>query len=318
MSGLGALVLNTTETKMIERQYCKTLRSLMKLPKKTPRAVVYCLAGSLPGTAVLHLRQFSLFGMITRLPGSILYQHACNILQSKTISRGSWFHQIRSLCLMYDLPHPLDFLEAPMTKNSYKLLVKKKVINYWEIYLRNEAASLQSLSSFKPTFMSLKKPHPLWSTAGSSPTQVSMAIVQATMLSGRYRTEALLRHFSPSKTGSCLLSEMCVDTRDSICHILCACPALNSHRNGLLSFTSNFASRLPFSYAQLLLQLCDPSNNSFCDFLIDCSSFPEVISLEQEHGHEVLEKFFMVTRTWIFVLHRERLKLLGRWRLLGY
>ena len=162
--------------------------------------------------------------------------------------------------------------------------------------------------------MSLKKPHPLWSTAGSSPTQVSMAVVQATMLSGRYRTEALLRHFSPSKTGSCLLSEMCVDTRDSICHILCACPALNSHRNGLLSFTSNFASRLPFSYAQLLLQLCDPSNNSFCDFLLDCSSFPEVISLEQEHGHEVLEKFFMVTRTWIFVLHRERLKLRGQWK----
>ena len=69
-------------------------------------------------------------------------------------------------------------------------------MDYWEQVLRLKAASLTSLAYFKPNFMSLVKPHPLWTTAGSSPSKMSMATVQARMVSGRYRSELLCSNWS--------------------------------------------------------------------------------------------------------------------------
>ena len=148
---------------MIEKHYRESLRSFLRLHKKTPRCVIYLLAGSLPGSALLHLRQFSLFGMISRKADGILYQHAKNVFNFATSIRVSWFHQIRELSLLYDLPHPLDMLEHPMGKTEFKRLVKSKILSYWEIVLREEAFHLKSLCYFQPQFMSLSKPHPLWS-----------------------------------------------------------------------------------------------------------------------------------------------------------
>ena len=139
MSGLAALVLSDAEIKMIEQHYRDTLRSIMRLYPKTPRSVVYFLAGSLPGSAILHLRQLSLFGMITRLKGSILFNHAENIFKSITVAKSSWFHQIRRWCIMYDLPHPLDLMSAALNKQAFKTLIKKRVVTYWETTLREEA-----------------------------------------------------------------------------------------------------------------------------------------------------------------------------------
>ena len=238
-----------------------------------------------------------------------------NLFQSKTISKSSWFNQIRRWCLMYALPHPLTFLSHPPEKDEFKSLIKKKAISYWETRLRDEASSLTSLAAFKPTFMSLVRPHPLWVSAGSSPIQVTMATVQARMLSGRYRTGALMRHWKSSRAeknnGCCQLSEECTDVLETLTHVLCSCPALDGIRKSLLTFTSNFASNMTAPQATLLLELSDPRSLSFFEFLIDCSTLPSVINLVQQ---EVLDKFFLVSRTWVYVLHRERLKLLGRWR----
>ena len=76
LSGLSALVLRKSEMNMISTCYKNTLQRLMKLHDRTSDCVVYFLAGSLPGAALLHLRQLSIFGMITRSPNSVLYKHA--------------------------------------------------------------------------------------------------------------------------------------------------------------------------------------------------------------------------------------------------
>ena len=78
-----------------------------------------------------------------------------------------------------------------------------KAISYWENRLRGEAALLSSLVNFMPEFMSLKKPHPIWLTAGSNPYEISKAIQQAKFLSGRYRTEVLAKHWTKNKSGFC-------------------------------------------------------------------------------------------------------------------
>ena len=317
LSGLASLILTDAEIDLIEKRHRQTLNSILRLYPKTPRAVIYFLAGTLPGSALLHLRQLSLFGMISRLSDNILRQHAFNLFQSKTIAKSSWFDQIRRWCLMYELPHPLDFLLHPPSKQDFRTLVKKKVVCYWENHLREEASALTSLVTFKPGFMSLTRPHPLWNSAGSSPVQVTMATVQARMLSGRYRTGALMRHWKASSAeknkGFCQLSDECSNVLETLPHVLCSCPALESTRRNLASFTLKCASKMDETLAALLLDLCDPASSYFFDFLLDCSTIPAVINLVQQHNLEVLDKFFAVTRTWVYVIHRERLKMLGRW-----
>ena len=122
--------------------------------------------------------------MITRLPGNILNIHGQNVLSFAKPSTKSWFHQIRDLCLIYNLPHPLHQLIHPQPKDIYKQMIHKHVVSHWEEKLREEAASKSSLMFFHPEYYSLTKPHPLWTTAGSDPYQVTMATVQAAMLSG--------------------------------------------------------------------------------------------------------------------------------------
>ena len=128
-------------------------QNLQKLMDKTSASVVAFLGGFLPGTALLHMRQLNSFGMITRLPGSILNIHGTQILISAKSSASSWFQQIRDLCLLYQLPHPLSLLEQPMSKLKFNQIVKSKVIDYWEIKFRAKASSLTSAPFFNPAFI---------------------------------------------------------------------------------------------------------------------------------------------------------------------
>jgi hypothetical protein len=250
--------------------------------------------------------------MICRLSDNILHTHAMNILSSTTPSSKSWFFKIREICLQYLLPHPLELLKSPIPKEAYKKLIKKHVLNYWEQVLRSEAAILDSFVFFKPIFMSLTTPHPLWTTAGSSPSKVAMATVQAQMISGRYRTELLCSNWSKNKTGICLLSSSCSSNVEDLSHILSSCTALQPTREKLLRFTIDYCTEAP-QISELVLSLCKPSSLLFCRFLLDCSSLPSVIGAVQEHGSEVHQHLFHITRTWVYTLHRERMKLLGRW-----
>ena len=181
--------------------------------------------------------------------------------------------------------------------------------------MREESCLLSSLTYFRPDYMSLCKPHPLWRTAGSSPAKVTKATVQALLLSGRYRTEGLMKHWSSNKSGFCLLSRKCNNSVEDIPHFLATCPALDKRRNELLCYTAEFASTLPDVVSETLLLLCCPTAPLFIQFILDCSTIPSVIKLSQEFMQfDILESFFEVSRTWAYALHRERLKLLNRWK----
>ena len=313
-SGIPSLVLSANEINTIDRYFCETLRKLLRLMNGTPRCVTYFLAGSLPGSAILHMRQLSLFGMICRLRDNILHKHAMNYFSSISYFKGSWFEQIRNWCLLYSLPHPLSLLYHPLPKESFKLLLKKSIVSYWECKLRSEAASLTSLKYLHAPFMSLRRIHPLFWTAGNSPRQVSMAMVQAVMISGRYRCGALTRHWSSSNDGSCTLSSECHGILEDVHHILIECPSLHPIRENLRNFTRNFLQKQPDNIQQLVLTKCSEENPFFSQFLLDCSVDVDVIKLVQEFGADALRPMFLVTRTWVYLIHRHRLKLLGLWR----
>ena len=67
LSGLASLVLNKAEKDILHHHYKQSLERLQSLHKATPEPVICFLGGSLPLTALLDLRQISLFGMVSRL-----------------------------------------------------------------------------------------------------------------------------------------------------------------------------------------------------------------------------------------------------------
>jgi hypothetical protein len=192
-------------------------------------------------------------------------------------------------------------------------MTKKYILNYWEKKLRDDAAPLLSLKYFKPNYMSLTKPHPLYVTAGSSPYEVTKACVQGLFLSGRYRTELLCSNWSSNNGGFCLCPS-CEgqEVEEDVEHILLHCGSLGQVRERLVAFTISSSKSQPH-LSSTLLTLARPDNELFLQFLLDCSVIQQVICLVQEQGTGVLEHFFKVSRTWCYSLHRERLKILGRW-----
>ena len=147
-----------------------------------------------------------------------------------------------SISLLYQLPHPLTVLTSSKSKEAWKKLFKKHVLNYWEIVLRDEASNLKSLKYFKPQFMSLVAPHPVFITAGSSPYEVIKAQVQALFLSGRYRTELMCRFWSENPGGYCQMpSCQNLNKQEDIEHILLYCDSLSNTRKNLVSFTIAYA-----------------------------------------------------------------------------
>ena len=151
-------------------------------------------------------------------------------------------------------------------------------------------------------------------TAGSSPYEVTKACVQGLFLSGRYRTELLCSKWSANSNGFCLCPS-CVgqQVEESVEHVLLHCGSLGPVRERLVSFTLNMSKIMPHLSATLL-SLTRPDHELFLQFLLDCSLIPQVIILVQEYGKCVLEHFFKVSRTWCYSLHRERLRILGRWK----
>ena len=189
-------------------------------------------------------------------------------------------------------------------------------MNYWELHLRASASGLPSLQYFKPEFMSLARPHPIFTSAGSSPYSVAMAKVQSIMLSGRYRTEALSSHWSETRSAHCKTPH-CKDLgiREDLLHILATCKSLEPTRERLKDFTRKYCSRLDSSEVQRIIHTySSPTHPQFCQFLTDCSVLPDVIVATQAHGQEGVHRhLFNVTRTWCYCLHRDRLRILDHW-----
>ena len=312
-SGISSLILSNSEINIIDQFIKVKVQRFQKLRDKTPSCVVMFLGGQLPGKAQLHLKIFSLFGMICRLPHSILHKTAAHQVASAKPSSGSWFCQLRDLCLIYKLPSPFSLLHEPLTKEAFKKLVKSRVIDHWEASLREEARSMRenSLKYFKPEYMSLISPHPIWLTCGTNPYEIHKAVIQAKMLSGRYVTDQLSRHWTSNKSGVCLLPDCSGQEVGSLEHLLLLCPALKDARDRIieqwLCAASNHLELKDIIHSMLYGQKVE----TVMQFILDCSSFPEVISLRQCSGLQLVTHLFYLTRSWCYSIHRSRMNKLG-------
>ena len=312
-SGLASLVLSRAEIKIIDKHYQYTLQNLQKLHMKTPRSIIFFLAGMLPGEAMLHIRQLTLFSMICHLPNDPLHHHALYTLSYLPASSKSWFLQVKDICLQYDLPHPMTLLQQPLPKVRFKRLVKLKVTEYWQHTLAAECSSpeMTSLRYFNPHFASLQKPHPMWTSAAGHSFESTKSIVLAKMVSGRYRTEMMCRFWSQNKFGFCLF-DTCKEVCEDLEHMLIVCPAHHAVRERLHSLWYQKAKDCQ-PFLCLVMRVLGSTPETQVKFILDSKAFPEIIYLKQKYGREIEDRVMYMTRTWAFAIHRHRLKCLDRW-----
>ena len=271
---------------------------------------VHFLSGSLPAPALLHKHQFVLLHMVALLGAqNILHQHALYMLHHEV--HYSWFVKLRHTSAHYSLPDPLLVLTSPPSKIEFKSLVKTAIRNFWHTALASQAASLPSLRYLRPSFLTLGTgPHPLWWTCGSSPSAVRAATVQAKMLSGRYRSCWLRRHWT-DESGACRLPG-CGLAPGDVAHLLSSqCPTLQPLLSSTLHGIKDMLSPHP-RLLSLMLAALSGESEACTTFLLDPSTNPEVIVLCQLHGRkQVLFPLFRACRAWIWSAHRSRMKLLG-------
>ena len=132
------------------------------------------------------------------------------------------------------------------------------------------------------------------------------------MLSGRYPSDYLARHWNlRNMAGLCLLEGCTGQTLGSLEHILLQCPALSSTRQKLVSLCLNTVDKCP-PVATLINTVLNSSDETLkMQFLLDCFALPAVVTLVQSFGQDILYHLFYVSRNWCYSVHRKRMDLLG-------
>ena len=210
-----------------------------------------------------------------------------------------------------------------MTKSKFKNLVKARIIDYWEAYYRTEAHKLSSasLKYFKPEFMSLSHPHKIWTTCGTNPFEIHKAVIQARMLSGRYITDRLSRHWMQNQSWLCTIPGFIGLDIGSLEHYLLFCPALSPARSKVISLLKKVTAESDLIGNIIEKVFTNQTPEHIVQFLLDCTSFPDIILLEQSGNIALVERIFHVGRTWCYTMHRSRMNKLClfqfRWALLN-
>ena len=312
LSGVAALVLSSAEISALHQHYKSSVRQLLRLPITTPESFVMFLAGSLPATAIVHLRMLTLLGMIGRLsPEGILNKIGRDSLLTAS-NRGSWFLAVRRITQQYGLPDPLIVLQQPLTKSRWKSLCKSKVISWWEVQYRGEADVLDSLAFFDPKFYSLTRTHRVLTSAGSQ-YEVRRASVVVLMLSGRYICDFRTRHFDLSNpTGACRLcrfSPGAAGPPGTLEHQLLQCPALQPAYSSVAQLWRDHLAARPW-LQPVVRPFCQGPLLSSVKFLLEPSSCPGVIRAAQEMGQVVYDSCHLLGRAWCYSVHTLRMKML--------
>jgi hypothetical protein len=198
---------------------------------------------------------------------------------------------------------------SPPPNTTFKSDVKTAISSFWRDSLIAEAESLTSLRYMRLSFLPLGRgAHPLWWTCYSSSSAVRSATVMAKMLSGRYRSCWLRRHWT-QESGACRLPG-CGQVPGDVAHLLSGeCLALQPY----------LATTLHHLYDMLAPHLLRPvltalhgDREAATTFFLDPSTDPSVIQLVQLYGQEpVLTPLFQAARAWVWSAHRARMRMLG-------
>ena len=131
------------------------------------------------------------------------------------------------------------------------------------------------------------------------------------MLSGRYVTDQLSRHWTKNKSGICLIPGCSGQHVGSLEHLLLFCPALADARNKILKLCVTVSAESDDLRKIIHTMLSGQPIVKMMQFILDCSVMPEVITLTQHSTQATLERLFYISRSWCYSMHRTGMNKLG-------
>ena len=161
--------------------------------------------------------------------------------------------------------------------------------------------------------MSLSQIHPLFTSCGSSPYEISKAVVQARYLSGRARVESLTKHwYKANKDGTCPLCRNVRPTEGTIEHVLLSggCPALADAKLSMISLFQAYLVSRPYMFP-IFQSIWGKDYMQTMQFLLDCSALPLVRQQAQESENPIFRDLFYLTRSYVYKLYVTRRQLIG-------
>ena len=195
-------------------------------------------------------------------------------------------------------------------------MIRRAVVAFWDKKLKTEASTLPSVSHMRVSHMPLTVTSPLVTSCHGNPHEVRKAAIQLRMLSGRYRTDWLRRHWSGDSTGFCRVPGCSGSTLGTLSHLATGdCPGLALVTQEASTHWTNFLNDQPY-LRPLILQVTSGDKAAFLGFLLDPTTHHSVISLTQTHGDLVTEHTCHLTRSWLYIHHRARFRALDLWEAL--
>ena len=217
---------------------------------------------------------------------------------------------VRNVTVMYGLPDPLNILSNPPSKHCLKKIVKTAVTSFWHNELCKQASEKKSLAFLRCHFLPLgSSPHPLWTSCSRGSTSaVRSATVHAQLLCGSYRSDAVLAKWN-GKSMACSLPG-CKAPRGDAIHLLSGlCPALRQKLTLAISHGLTVLSNSSVFLHSQVLSALNRTPEDWLFFLLDPSTEPQIISFRQDNGVRSLDPIFRFSRTFIWTMHRERMRL---------
>ena len=126
------------------------------------------------------------------------------------------------------------------------------------------------------------------------------------MLSGRYVTDKLSRHWTQNKAGICTIPTCTGQDLGSLEHLLLFCPALSDARERMVALWQAVSKEHQELQSILGSVLSGQTVETFVQFLLDCSCFPPVIRLQQNYGLQLVSRLFYLTRSWCHSMQDEQ------------
>ncbi len=225
LHGLEALVLTKGNIQELQKYHLDFLRHIQGLPKHTAKAAVYLMLGEIPIEGHLHLRQLTLLGQILRSSNNNIKMLALRQTATQDQKSHSWFAQTTSILVSYGLPVVADLLDLDYSKDQWKRLLYKTIMDHWHCGLVEEAVNKTTLD--KMDLPMCPQIHQCWKSSKCSSRDTRKATVKGWFVCGIYNTADRLAHNGIESDASCKLCGHNVETNQ---HMLFECPELTDAR----------------------------------------------------------------------------------------
>ena len=143
----------------------------------------------------------------------------------------------------------------------------------------------------------------MWTSAASNPHECSKSSILSKMVSGRYRSEMLCRHWSDNRAGYCR-APTCQRVPGTLEHLLVSCPALTPIREKLYCMLLEKSVMFPPLHSTIR-QLLKSSDEQIVQFILEPLSFPIIAHFAKFHGPNFISHLSYLNRTFAFYIDRK-------------